>query len=118
MCRPDCKKRNIAMQVGYMVHTVDISISVNHAMACSNILIACMIMTLYYFVQVLQNSFAYKPPSGVILLVDICQDEETVMTEVSRLEHVLSGYPLTNCSQVRYVMVPAASNAVSTLAWL
>ena len=73
---------------------------------------------MHLYVQILQNSFADKCLSGVILLVDIYQDEETVKSEVSRLEHVLSDSPFTDCSQVRHVMVSAASNTVSTLAWL
>ena len=50
-------------------------------------------------------------------MVDICRDDETVMSELSRLEDVLCD-TLVKCPQVRRVLVPAASNTVSALAWL
>ena len=60
------------------------------------------------YMQVLQTE---KPLGGVILLVDICQNVDTVISEVTRLKQVLS---LVNLSQVRSVLVPAGTrNAVS-----
>ena len=59
--------------------------------------------------QVFQN--VTKPPCGVILLLDVCQSVETVLSELSRLNNALS---CANLSQVRSVIVPAAtSNTVS-----
>ena len=64
--------------------------------------------------QVLQN--VEKLPCGVILLLDISQTEEIVMSEVTRLKRVLCDYSHANLSQVKSVMVPAAAlNAVSSI---
>ena len=67
------------------------------------------VIMLYSYMQVLQT--VTKPLGGVILLVDICQNVDTVISEMTRLKDVLS---LVNLSQVRSVLVPAGTqNAVS-----